>query len=118
MNEVLKQSFCEPCSLGTLPLLGEELDEMMKAIDEHWTLVDNTLITKTFKFKNFRQALAFVNQVGEIAEAQGHHPDIELGWGRVVIKLVTHKIKGLSKNDFIMAARIDDINLEAIIDAE
>ncbi|HAS74994.1 MAG TPA: 4a-hydroxytetrahydrobiopterin dehydratase [Clostridiales bacterium UBA8960] len=110
MNEPLNQAFCEPCSLGTLPLLGEELDEMMKEIANDWQLINDMLITKAFKFKDFKKALEFVNRVGEIAEEQGHHPDIELGWGKVVIKLMTHKIKGLSKNDFIMAARIDLLN--------
>lgn len=118
MNEPLKQAFCEPCSLGTLPMLGEELEAMMKEIDDAWKLVDDMWIVRSFKFKNFKEALDFVNRVGEIAEVQGHHPDIELGWGRAVIKLMTHKIKGLSKNDFIMAARIDDISAEAASDAK
>lgn len=112
MNEPLKQAFCEPCSLGTLPLTGETLYDMMQAINSEWKLADDIWIVRTFKFKNFKDALDFVNQVGEIAEAQGHHPDIELSWGRVVVKLMTHKIKGLSRNDFIMAARIDDLTLE------
>lgn len=118
MSEPLKQAFCEPCSLGTLPLIGEALDDMMRSIDESWNLIDDIYIIKTYKFKNFKEALEFVNQVGEIAEAQGHHPDIELGWGKVVVKLMTHKIKGLSRNDFIMAARIDDIKSEAASDAK
>lgn len=107
MNEPLSKAYCEPCALGTLPLLGEELIEMMKEIDEEWQLMNNILIQRTYKFKDFKNALEFVNKVGEIAEEQGHHPDIELGWGKVVVKLMTHKIKGLSKNDFIMASRID-----------
>ena len=66
-------------------------------------------ISKNFKFKDFAQALSFVNKIGEIAESEEHHPDIELGWGRVKISLTTHAIKGLSENDFIMAAKIDEL---------
>ena len=66
-------------------------------------------ITKTFGFPNFRQALGFVNRVGEVAEEQGHHPDIYLSWGKVEIKLWTHKIDGLTESDFIMAAKIDKL---------
>ena len=68
-------------------------------------------ITKTFTFPDFRQALAFVNRVGEVAEEQGHHPDIYLAWGKVEIKLWTHKIDGLTESDFIMAAKIDRLAL-------
>jgi 4a-hydroxytetrahydrobiopterin dehydratase len=66
-------------------------------------------ITKTFAFPDFRQALGFVNRVGEVAEEQGHHPDIYLSWGKVEIKLWTHKIDGLTESDFIMAAKIDQL---------
>ena len=66
-------------------------------------------ISKNFKFKDSAQALSFVNKIGEIAESEEHHPDIELGWGRVKISLTTHAIKGLSENDFIMAAKIDEL---------
>lgn len=109
MAETLKQEFCEPCSLGTPSLEGEELDQLYKEIDTEWNLIDGKTITHKYKFKNFKEALEFVNKVGKIAEAEGHHPDIELGWGRVVVSLMTHKIGGLSRNDFIMASKIDDL---------
>ncbi len=107
MSETLNNAFCEPCSLGTPPLAGEALDALYAKIDKAWQLEDNLVLVRKYKFNDFKEALDFVNQIGEIAEEQGHHPDIELGWGRVVVKLATHKIHGLSKNDFILAARLD-----------
>ena len=109
MTEALNQAFCEPCSLGTPPLSGAMIDELLKSVDPQWRVESNFSISRSFKFKDFKEALNFVNQIGEIAESQGHHPDIELSWGRVNVKLTTHKIHGLSRNDFIMAARIDTI---------
>jgi 4a-hydroxytetrahydrobiopterin dehydratase len=73
-----------------------------------WVL-DGTLIHQRFRFKNFVEALAFVNAVGALAEAEGHHPDIHLSWNRVHLELTTHAIKGLSENDFILAAKINEI---------
>lgn len=107
MRESLSNAFCEPCSLGTPPLEGDALDVLYTEIDQTWQLENNLVLVRKFKFKDFKEALEFVNRVGEIAEAQGHHPDIELGWGRVIVRLTTHKIHGLSRNDFIMASRID-----------
>lgn len=107
MSESLNKAFCEPCSLGTPPLEGEALNELYAEIDQTWQLENNLVLVRKYRFKDFKEALEFVNRVGEIAEAQGHHPDIELGWGRVVVRLTTHKIHGLSRNDFIMASRID-----------
>jgi len=75
-----------------------------------WQLAQDGLsISRQFKFKNFVEALAFVDRVGEIAEAEGHHPDIELSWGKANIRLSTHAIKGLSLNDFIVAAKINEL---------
>ena len=75
-----------------------------------WMLAEDAKsISKNFKFKDFKEALAFVNKVGDIAESEGHHPDIELGWGKVTITLSTHAIGGLSQNDFIVAAKINNI---------
>ena len=74
-----------------------------------WDLIEATRIQRNFKFKNFVEALAFVNRVGELAEQEGHHPDIGFGWGYCTVTLYTHKIKGLHENDFIMAAKINDL---------
>lgn len=84
-------------------------DEAKPYLDEikEWKVIDGKKIRREFKFKDFKEALAFVNKIGEIAEEEGHHPDIELGYGRVAVNLSTHAIGGLSTNDFIVAAKID-----------
>jgi 4a-hydroxytetrahydrobiopterin dehydratase len=102
------QQKCLPCSAGTPPLKGEELKKSLCEI-EGWSLVQEKQIEKEFRFKNFKEALDFTNEVGKIAESEGHHPDLLLSWGKVKIMLMTHKIKGLSQNDFILASKIDDL---------
>lgn len=106
-SEPLYEKTCEACSIGTLPLLIEEIQDLAQELSPHWEIEDNQKISRQFRFKNFREALNFVNQVGDLADREGHHPDIELGWGRVRISLTTHKIHGLSLYDFIMASKID-----------
>ena len=76
-----------------------------------WRTVEDHHINKVFNFVDFKTALAFVNEVGRVAEEEGHHPDIELGWGRVEIKLYTHSVNGLTENDFILAELIQDLSL-------
>jgi 4a-hydroxytetrahydrobiopterin dehydratase len=99
---------CVPCRGGVPPLKGEELAAFEKRVDS-WNVIEGHHITKTFKFPNFREALNFVNSVGELAEVQGHHPDIFLTWGKVDITTWTHKINGLTESDFILAAKIDKL---------
>jgi 4a-hydroxytetrahydrobiopterin dehydratase len=99
---------CVPCRGGTLPLVGEELAAISAQLPD-WRVVDQHHIEKTFKFPNFKSALAFVNRIGEIAEEQGHHPDICFGWGSVTVTNFTHKIKGLTESDFILGAKIDQL---------
>ena len=99
---------CVPCRGGVPPLKGEELASFEKRVDG-WSAIDEHHITKLFKFANFCEALRFVNLVGELAEEQGHHPDIYLAWGKVEITTWTHKINGLTENDFILAAKIDQL---------
>ncbi|MBI3985627.1 MAG: 4a-hydroxytetrahydrobiopterin dehydratase [Lentisphaerae bacterium] len=98
---------CVPCAGGAQPLKGEALAALVASLGGDWQVMEERRLEKTFKFKDFKQALAFVNKVGELAEAQGHHPDILLAWGRAKITLWTHKIGGLSESDFVMAAKID-----------
>jgi 4a-hydroxytetrahydrobiopterin dehydratase len=101
---------CVPCEGGVEPMNKMEAEAMISFHVKDWALADDTKsISKHFKFKNFKEALDFVNKVGEIAESEGHHPDIELGWGKVNISLSTHAINGLSQNDFIVAAKINAI---------
>jgi len=107
MAEALVEKTCTPCRGGIPPLTRPEAEELLPQAPE-WALMDDARrIEKTFRFGNFREALAFVQEVGELAEAQGRHPDISFGWGYGTVSLRTKKIKGLHENDFIMAAKID-----------
>ena len=100
---------CVPCRGGIPPLTAAEAETHL-ANTPHWTLLENaTRMQRTYKFSNFVEALAFVNAVAELSEAQGHHPDITFGWGYVTVLFYTHKIKGLHENDFIMAAKTDTL---------
>ena len=107
MSELASKT-CVPCRGGVPPLKGEELASLQKQVDG-WSVVEEHHITKTFKFRDFREALKFVNRVGELAEEQGHHPDIFLAWGKAGITLWTHAIDGLTESDFIMAAKMDQL---------
>jgi 4a-hydroxytetrahydrobiopterin dehydratase len=103
----LAQRDCVPCKGGTPPLHGAALSALQRQLDGGWNVVEGKRLEKTYKFPNFVDALGFVNRVGEVAEQQGHHPDLELGWGRVKVTLWTHAIGGLSESDFVMAAKAD-----------
>jgi 4a-hydroxytetrahydrobiopterin dehydratase len=105
MSELASRN-CVPCRGGTPPLAGAELDALVKQVPQ-WKVINGHHITRTFAFPDFRQALSFVNKVGELAEQQGHHPDIFLAWGKAEVTTWTHKIDGLSEGDFILAAKID-----------
>ena len=107
MTNVLAEKTCTPCRGGIPPLTRDEA-QALHAQAREWTLADDALrIERTFSFRNFREALAFVLQVGELAETEGHHPDVSFGWVYATVSLRTKKIKGLHENDFIMAAKID-----------
>lgn len=99
---------CVPCRGGVPPLKGQELVSLQRQVPG-WNVTEEHHITKSFAFRDFRTALGFVNRVGDLAEEQGHHPDVYLSWGKVEIKLWTHKIDGLTESDFIMAAKIDQV---------
>lgn len=106
MSELSKKK-CLPCTASTPPISGAELKKCLHQLEEGWELIAEKEIAKSYRFRDFKQALAFVNDIGKIAEEEGHHPDIELSWGKVKIRLSTHKIKGLSESDFILAAKCD-----------
>ena len=109
MTETLAEKTCTPCRGGIPPLTHEEA-ERFRAQASDWELRDDAhRIERTFRFRNFREAVAFVQEIGELAEAEGHHPDISFGWGYATVRLQTKKIKGLHENDFIMASKIDRI---------
>lgn len=97
---------CEACVPGTPPIDEERAAELHSQIDPSWSRDANRLLRRSFRFKNFRDAFGFATRVALIAEAEGHHPDFEIGWGKVDLTLTTHAAKGLTDNDFIMAAKI------------
>ncbi len=110
MSELASKE-CIPCKGGVPPLKGQELSELLDKLDGGWQVVDEHHLEKEYRFKDFRSALAFTNRVGELAETQGHHPDIHLSWGKVKLILWTHKIGGLTESDFIFAAKADTLEV-------
>ena len=110
MSKDLKNQKCQACS-GNTPVFNEmQISENLSKLD-NWSVNDEQkMIFKRFNFKTFNEALQFTNKVGKLADEEGHHPDISLGWGYVLIMLHTHAIKGLSLNDFILATKIDVID--------
>ncbi len=112
MPSALAEKSCTPCRGGVPPLTREEAAGY-RAQAPDWALVDEARrIERTYRFRNFRDAFAFVERAAGLAEAEGHHPDLSFGWGYVTISLRTKKIKGLHENDFIMAAKLDRIAAE------
>jgi 4a-hydroxytetrahydrobiopterin dehydratase len=107
MSDLAEKS-CVPCKGGVPPLAGQELEKLHKRLPD-WQVVNGHHLKRTFTFPDFAKALAFVNRVGEIAENEGHHPDIFLTWGKAEITTWTHTIDGLTESDFILAAKIDKI---------
>ncbi len=106
MSELAKRQ-CAPCRGGVPPLAGAELTALQARLGGGWDVVEQHHLEKVYEFDDFRQALDFTVRVGEMAEEQDHHPDLELAWGRVKITIWTHKIDGLTESDFVFAARAD-----------
>ena len=107
-----------PCRGGVPPLPPEEAERYLGQVPG-WELADDArLLRRTFRLANFREALAFVHGIGELAEAEGHHPDLCFGWGYVTVALWTKKIKGLHENDFILAAKVDRLAGQAVSRAD
>ena len=104
----LSSKQCVPCRGGVPPLESEEIGKLLDQLSG-WEVVNQHHLKKSYKFSDFRGSLAFVNRVGELAEEQGHHPDICFGWGSAEITIWTHKIDGLTESDFILAAKIDEL---------
>lgn len=104
----LAQKQCVPCRGGVPPLGAEEVARLLDELRGGWRAVDNHHLEKTYTFDDFKQALAFTDRVGAIAEEQGHHPDIYLAWGKVRLEIWTHKIDGLTESDFVLAAKADE----------
>ena len=108
MTDTLTTKTCTPCQ-GGIPPLSDKLAAKYLIQTDGWELLEeSTTIARTYSFDDFKGAMEFVTKVAQLAEAEGHHPDIEFGWGYATISLQTKKIKGLHENDFIMAAKIND----------
>ena len=107
MNELASRE-CVPCRGGVPPLKGEEIKKLLSQVSG-WEVVSEHHLSKSYKFANFLAAQEFVNRVGNLAEEQGHHPDICFGWGKAEITIWTHKIDGLTESDFILAAKINEL---------
>ena len=103
----LAEGTCLPCRGGVPPLKGEELDALQEKLGNGWQIINEHHLEKEYIFADFRQALDFTVKVGELAENQGHHPDIYLAWGKVKLTIWTHKIDGLTESDFILGAKVD-----------
>ncbi len=111
MTDLTKKK-CVPCEGGIIPFDISEIHKYQKKVDG-WEVIKNNndifFLSKKFNFKNFLDSQSFINHVGKISEDEGHHPDISFGWGYAEIKITTHAIEGLSENDFILAAKIDQL---------
>jgi 4a-hydroxytetrahydrobiopterin dehydratase len=103
----LTQERCEACTGATPVVTGDEVEKLRAELSGEWR-VEGDRLRRRLRFKDFASALAATVHVGMLAEAEGHHPDIALGWGRLEIELTTHAVKGLTRNDFILAAKIDE----------
>jgi 4a-hydroxytetrahydrobiopterin dehydratase len=108
MSDLAKKE-CVPCRGGVPPLSSDEIDRLQQEIGASWKVVGDHHLERTFEFPDFRKALEFTNRIGELAEKEGHHPDILLSWGKTRVQIWTHKIDGLTESDFILAAKIDEL---------
>lgn len=105
----LSQKSCVPCMGGVPPLTEDEQRPLLAQLDGGWQVVNSHHLEKSYRFKDFKEALAFTNKVGEVAEREAHHPDIHLSWGKVTLTIWTHKIDGLTESDFVLAAKCDEL---------
>lgn len=108
MANELAQKSCVPCRGGVPPLDGDEIAKLKPHLHSDWKVVEDHHLERRFEFPDFVAALEFTNRLGAIAEQEGHHPDILLGWGKAVVTIWTHKIDGLTESDFVLAAKADE----------
>lgn len=108
MSELAKRA-CIACSGDVPPMKGKEIEIFLKKLGGNWKVVGEHHLEKEFKFKDWAEAMKLANKISEIAERENHHPEICIGWGKVTVRIWTHKINGLFESDFILAAKIDDI---------
>ena len=112
MSGELARRNCVPCKGGIPPLAADRIEELHLQVSGEWKVVEGHHLERAITLKNFRQAMALANRIAEVAESQGHHPDLLVSWGGLKVTFFTHAIDGLHENDFIMAARVD-----ALVDA-
>lgn len=105
----LTEKRCVPCERGTSPMSADEIKKYLPQLKNKWEVIDDKKISYSFKFKTFNEAIAFVNKVADLAESENHHPNIHILYNKVKIVLSTHVIGGLSENDFILAAKIENL---------
>ena len=110
MPSDLASRHCEACVPGTLPLERSEAQHLHAELNPSWELLDQSLV-RSFEFKNFREPFGLATRIALLAESEGHHPDLEISWGRLTVALTTHAAKGLTESDFIMAAKIDRLRV-------
>ena len=106
----LSNKKCVPCEVGGKPLSPPDVEIFIGGLPR-WQAIDNKKIERDWKFKNFKEAMNFVDKVAEIAENEGHHPDIHIHYNKVKLELWTHEVGGLTENDFILASKIEEIGL-------
>ena len=104
---------CEACTRDTPVLTPAEVETLRRDLHQDWTVQSNTLLRREFRFSNFNAAFTRATSIAMLAEGEGHHPDMLVGWGRLVVELTTHAIEGLSRNDFILAAKVDELGATA-----
>ncbi|MBI2120641.1 MAG: 4a-hydroxytetrahydrobiopterin dehydratase [Parcubacteria group bacterium] len=109
MNTKLIEKKCQVCEVGGVALTEPDISTLMKELGGGWGVREEKMIVKTFSFPDFKHTMAFVNKVAELAEGEGHHPEMYVSYGKATIELSTHAVKGLSENDFILAAKIDTL---------
>jgi 4a-hydroxytetrahydrobiopterin dehydratase len=109
MGSALASRRCVPCRGDTPPLRGEDLGRLLDELGGGWRVENEHHLEKEYRFPDFRSALAFANRLGDLAEREFHHPDIHLAWGRVRLEIWTHKIRGLTESDFVLAAKADEL---------
>jgi 4a-hydroxytetrahydrobiopterin dehydratase len=112
LTELVKRK-CEACAPGTPPIDESRAEQLQRELDPRWDRHGNRNIERTLQFRNFRDAFGFATRVALLAEDEGHHPDMKVGWAYVGIELTTHTAKGLTDNDFILAAKIDRLTASA-----
>lgn len=109
----LSTKSCKACSGAASPLTGDQLQPLFKELKKGWKMVNDHHLEREFLFKDFADALAFTNLVGQLAESEGHHPDLHLCWGKVRVLIWTHKVGGLTESDFVLAAKIDQLDYQS-----